>query len=164
MERKEVLMGIFSRWFDRWALGTQAKEMQTFIDGLAGMDSRELGLVVVVATHLRNELEDDGFKLMNPLVDYPRDPSVVPRLHRLVRECQKIGQPTDAAGVMVWLHTMRVGGRHELRPQAREMWRQLSRGFPYVNDAASDLLRASFKIPRIDGACTFPAGLTPDPL
>jgi hypothetical protein len=164
MERKEVLMGAFSRWFDRWSFRTQAKEIQTFIDGLAGMDASEIGLVVVVATHLRNELEDDGYRLMDPLVDFPRDPSVVLRLRRLVRECQKAGQTVDAAGVMVWLHTMRVGRHHELRPQAREMWRHLGRGFPYVNDAASGLLRKSFKIPRIDGASTYPAGLTPDPL
>ncbi|ANC03987.1 hypothetical protein AB688_18470 [Pseudomonas putida] len=157
-------MGIFTRMFHAWALKTQRKEMSAFVDQLAGMDGKEIGFLVAVATHQRNVLEEDGFRLMDPLVDYPMNPTVALRLGGIIREYQKAKQPSDAAGTMIWLHTMRVGGRHELRPLAREMWRQLSRGFPYVEESAFEIMRLTLKLPKTSGYDRFPAGLTPDPL
>lgn len=157
-------MGIVSRWFNSWCVGTQKKELQAFIDGLASMDGPEIGSLLVVASHIRNNLEESGCRLLDPLVDYPRDPTIVLRLRGMIREYQRTKQLIDASGTMVWLHTMRVGGQHELRPLAREMWRQLERGFPYVDTAAFDILRLTLKLPKTKGYDQFPAGLTPDPL
>ncbi len=157
-------MGLLAGWLGRWSLKAQKRDMQTFIDALSSMDSQEIGLIVAIATHMRNNLEELGYRLMDPLVDYQLDPAVTLRLGRLIKECQKLNQPTDAAGTMVWLHTMRVGGQHELRPQAREMWRQLGRGFPHAEDAAFEILKMTLKPPRIEGFDRYPAGLTPDPL
>lgn len=157
-------MGFLSGWLSRWTLNSQKKEIQTFIDGLSSMDGAEIGGLVVVVTHIRNNLEDLGFRLMDPIVDYPFDPTVTLRLVGIIKEYQKSKQLTEAAGVMVWLHTMRVGGRHELRPQAREMWRQLGRGFPHVENAAFEILKLTLTPPKIEGYDRYPAGLTPDPL
>ena len=158
-------MGIFSRMFDSWALKTQRKEMQTFVENLASMDGREIGFVMALATHIRNNLEENmGFRLMDPMVDYPQDPTAPIRLVSMIKQYQKAGELSDAAATMVWLHTIRVGGRLELRSTAREMWRQLSRGFDYVDESAFEIMRLTEKVPRIQGYDMFPAGLTPDPL
>lgn len=157
-------MGFILSWFTRRAVATQKKEMQAFIDGLASMDGQEIGFVLAIATHQRNMLEESGFRLMDPLVDYPRDPTIVMRLGRIIREYQRTKQPTDASGTMVWMHTMRVGGQHELRPMAREMWRQLERGMPYVLRATAEIYSITKIFPNTTGHESFPAGLTPDPI
>ncbi|WP_443692036.1 hypothetical protein ACRZ5O_22670 [Pseudomonas protegens] len=157
-------MGLFTRMFNAWALRSQGRDMQAFVDQLKCMDSKEIGFLLVLATHQRNMFQDDGVRLMDPLVDYPMNPAIALRLGGIIREYQRTKQPSDAAGTMVWLHTIRVGGQHGLRPIAREMWRQLSRGFPHVEEAAFEIMRLTLKVPRTTGYDQFPAGLTPDPM
>ncbi|MHA6574534.1 hypothetical protein [Pseudomonas yamanorum] len=157
-------MGLISRWLSRRIVASQKKEMQAFIGGLSSMDGQELGFILAIATHQRNVLEEAGLHLMDPLVDYPRDPTSVIRLRGIIREYQRAKQPTDAAGTMVWLHTMRVGGQHELRPLAREMWRQLERGMPHVLHATAQIYSLTKNFPNTSGYESFPAGLTPDPV
>lgn len=156
-------MGFILNWFVRRTVATQKKEMQAFINGLSSMDGQEIGFILAIATHQRNMLEETGIRLMDPLVDYLRDPTIVMRLRGIIREFQRNKQPTDVAGAMVWLHTMRVGGQHELRPLAREMWRQLERGMPYVLQATAQIYTITQNFPNTAGHESFPAGLTPDP-
>lgn len=157
-------MGIFVRWFAKWAVGAQKKELQSFVSALSAMDGQEVGFVLAIATHQRNQMETSGFRLMDPIIDYPMDPSVTFRLLRIIKEYQRAGQPSDAAGTMVWLHTMRVGAQHELRPLAREMWRQLERGMPHVMRAAAEIYALTHNFPDTTGSDRFPSGLTPDPI
>ncbi|WP_057458388.1 hypothetical protein [Pseudomonas syringae] len=156
-------MGLISRWFSRRIVSTQKKEIQAFIDGLSSMDSQEIGFLLAAATHQRNMLEEEGFRLMDPLVDYPSNPTIVIRLRGFIRAYQKASQPTDAAGTMVWLHTMRVGGQHELRSLARNMWRELARGMPHVEYAATQIYLITRNYPITAGYEDFPKGLTPAP-
>lgn len=156
-------MGIFSGIFNRWALSSQRKELQEFIDNLSSMDGAEIGFLVASATHLRQGLEETGFRLMDPMVDIANAPDTPLRLSRLIRDFQQNGDSGDAAAAMVWLHTMRVGARHELRAQAREMWRQLERGFPHAELAAIEIMRMTLKPVRIQDYDQFPAGLSPNP-
>lgn len=157
-------MGVFSRWFDRWALRTQKREMQSFVDQLAAMDGAEIGLLLAVATHMRNTLEDEGKMLMDPIVTVPIDPTPILILRGMISEYQKSRSMSDAAAAMVWLHTMRVGARHELRGTARVMWRELSRGMPHVAGASVDVYRVTGQFPRTYGYEEFPKGLTPEPV
>ena len=156
-------MGLLSRLFNSWAVKRQRKEMQEFIDGLRSMDAQEVGFVVATTTHMRNILESEGMRLMDPLVDYPLDPTITLRLGKIIREFQKVGDNTDAAGAMVWLHTMRVGGRHELRQLGRDMWRELARGIPHAEGASLEIMRMTFKPCRIEGFERYPLGLSPEP-
>lgn len=157
-------MGVFSRIFNAWALRTQQREMQRFVDQLAAMDGAEIGLLLAVATHMRNNLEDEGKMLMDPIVTIPVDPSPILILRGMITEYQKARSMSDAAAAMVWLHTMRVGARHELRGTARAMWRELSRGMPHVSGASVDVYRITGQFPRTYGHDEFPKGLTPDPV
>lgn len=156
-------MGIFSRMFNSWALRTQQREMQSFVDQLAVMDGVEIGLLLAVATHMRNQLEDEGKMLMDPIATIPIDPSPILMLRGMITEYQKVRSMNDAAAAMVWLHTMRVGARHELRGTARTMWRELSRGMPHVGSASADVYRITGQFPRTYGHDEFPKGLTPSP-
>jgi hypothetical protein len=82
----------------------------------------------------------------------------------MVREFQKIGQPSDAAGTMVWLHSMRALAFPEVRELGRDMWKELQRGFPYVSDALSaiEALTGNSLPTGADTACTFvPEALAP---
>ncbi|WP_338799531.1 hypothetical protein V9K81_08710 [Pseudomonas monteilii] len=147
-----------------WFVRIQKREMKAFTDALSSMDGKEIGFLLAIATHQRNHWEDQGVLLMDPLVYYPADPTIVLRLQGVLKEYQKSKQMTDASGAMVWIHTMRVGGQHELRPYAREMWRQLGRGFPHVLESALEIMAITSMCPRTSGYDQFPKGLTPDPL
>lgn len=157
-------MGIFSRMFNAWALRTQQREMQSFVDQLATMDSAEIGLLLAVATHMRNNLEDEGKMLMDPIATIPVDPTPILLLRGMITHYQKARAMSDAAAAMVWLHTVRVGARHELRGTARAMWRELSRGMPHVSSASTDVYRITGQFPRTYGSDEFPKGLTPEPV
>jgi hypothetical protein len=154
---------MLKRLFSSWALKTQRKEAQAYVDGLSSMDGKEVGLVLAVATHMRNKLEETGIDLMDPIVTVPVDPSPILTLGRMIRQYQREGSLTDSAAAMVWLHTMRVGARHELRPVAREIWGQLARGMPHVMNSAAEVWRMSGQFPLTAGYDRFPAGLSPVP-
>ncbi|MDG9785306.1 hypothetical protein [Metapseudomonas otitidis] len=142
----------------------QKRELRKFVDQLASMDGSEIGLIVAVATHHRHAWEDEGVQLLDPINYVPKDPTVTVRIVRAIQGYQKSKEMIDAAGLMVWLHTMRVGARIELRQLAREMWRHLERGFPHTNAAAIEILNITGRMPRVGGYETFPSGLTPDPI
>ena len=78
--------------------------------------------------------------------------------------CKKKNNPIAASALMVWAHTARAGIRLELRSLGRELWRELSRGFPHVDEAAASFKALSGRSLNIEGAKQFPKGLTPEPL
>jgi hypothetical protein len=78
-----------------------------------------------------------------------------------VKHCQSTGQQSDAAGVMVWLFTLRCGAALELRQRGRELWKELQRGYPHVKEAADSLGALSGKTINIDGFDRVPIGLEP---
>jgi hypothetical protein len=152
------------RLFTSWGIRRQRKELQSFIDNLSALDGQDVGFLVALATNTRIKLEGAGYRLLDPIADYPSDPAVPLRLNRMVRELQKNGMMPEAAAMMVWLHTMRAGARIELRQLGRDMWAQLQRGFPHVITSSIGVRSADGSPLDIHGYNSFPAGLTPDPL
>ncbi|PHR17864.1 MAG: hypothetical protein COA41_11230 [Sphingopyxis sp.] len=150
--------------FTSWARKRQVKELQSFVEQLRSMDGQDLGMILAVATDSRIKLERQGFRLMDPIVDAPTDPGAAVRLNSIIRGLQAEGKFPEAASVMVWLHTIRVGTNIQLRQVAREMWRELTRGMPHVHAASLDLMRSGSKAIFVDGYEQYPAGLAPDPL
>lgn len=157
-------MGLLTKWKLARYLRIQEREMSSFTAQLRQMDADEIGMVVALAADARNRLEEAGFILNDPIGAHTLRPETPAALHGIIRSLQAEGKPQDAAAVMVWLHTARVGARLELRPLAREMWRQLERGFPHAQEASRSLVRALFRSIRLDGYDQFPKGLSPDPL
>jgi len=102
---------------------------------LRGQSDEEIGLLLALGTLIRLNLESEG-KLPKQVLDFEIDVGEHAQyqifVSNLVRQFQKLNQPTDAAGTMIWLHSLRSQGYPELRIKGRELWSELVRGFPYV--------------------------------
>ncbi|EBX2183591.1 hypothetical protein E1A40_08750 [Salmonella enterica subsp. enterica serovar Aba] len=157
-------MGWLASRFDKWAGKKQAQEICDFISRLKAMDSEEIGLVVATATNARHVLEQEGHDLMNPTVYLALRPEFTFSLSQTAIKFQKDGNYILAAALMVWIHTFRSGDRLELRQYGRDMWRELERGFPFVEDAALGYLQVTGIHLDYSDAEAFPSGLTPTPL
>lgn len=157
-------MGWLSRVFDRWAGNKQAHEIDNFIKSLRAMDADEVGMVVALATDQRNALESAGHKVSDPVIYNDQEPMFTFHMTRRVQRLQKENRLQEAAALMVWVHTMRAGSWAELRGLGREMWGQLARGFPYIEDQADALEALTGARPDVSDAYKFPIGLEPEPL
>ena len=157
------MAGWLSRMFDRWAGNRQAQEMSDFVKSLRAMDADEIGMVVALATDQRNALESAGYRVSDPIIYNNQEPLFTFHMTRRVQRLQKENRLQEAAALMVWVHTMRAGSRAELRGLGREMWEQLARGFPYVEDQTNALEMLTGARPDVSEACKFPIGLAPEP-
>lgn len=156
-------MGWLSRKVDHWASDKQREELASFVSNLKAMDGAEIGYVLAIATHIRHGMEGDGHNVMDPIVYTAQNPTFALYLSRMIIGAQGQGRNQEAAALMIWLHTMRAGIRLELRSLARELWSQLERGFPFVQQAVLGGLPIAARHPNVSGANEFPAGFTPIP-
>jgi hypothetical protein len=124
------------------------EEIERFILSLRGQSDEEVGMLLAIATVIRLNLFNGG-RLSNEILNFEVSESEHSQaqmyISNLVREFQKANQKTDAAGAMVWLHSLRSQGYPELRIKGRELWSELSRGFEHVTDAIYDLENMSGK-------------------
>jgi len=157
-------MDWFTRKVDKWASDKQRTEMADFVARLRAMDGVEIGNVVAVATHFRHSLEDDGHNPMDPIAYVAVNPGFPLFLSATASRLEKLQKKQEAAAFMIWTHTARAGARLELRGLGREMWRELSRGFPHVKKGAQDFRSLTGIHLNIADAEQFPFGLAPDSL
>lgn len=152
--------------FHKLAVKRGKKELQEFIDKLKVIDSDSIGMVVAWATHYKNQLEQDGHKVSDPIVYCSINPFFSLELSTYIKELQNTGRLQDAAALMVWLHTIRGAGMGclELRVLGREMWKELERGFPYVEERKFALEELLGEPVNIEGYQEFPKGFAPEPL
>jgi len=128
------------------------------------MNSDEIGMVVAQATHMRlNFKERLGVDFLEPSVALMQDATLPLALNKSIKAFQKEGNLTDAAAMMIWLHTLRSMGAFEVRPHGRELWRQLARGFPHVAASAISLERDFGVFLNFEGYDEIPRGLEPKP-
>lgn len=158
---------MFGRAIQRWANKSQEKELQEFLSHLNAADDDEVALTVVLASEMRHRVSDVlGFDLMFPTIIAAQHPLATMQIVKLVKQLQSNKDFVAAAGLMVWVHTLRASGQAasgELRTLARQMWRELSRGFPYAESAASSVVTTLGFVPRLARATEFPDGLSPRP-
>lgn len=149
----------------RWADGRQQKEIGDYIRHLRSMDGDEIGWVMAIASHQRQKLETSrGWPLLYPAACWRLEPNIAIKLTQVTLEIQRQNSPQLAAGLMVWVHTIRVlspTSSPELRQLGREMWGELSRGFKHVSSAADQIAAMTGNRPCIDGADNVPDGLAP---
>ena len=86
-----------------------------------------LNSVVTLATDRRHKLHDEGWDLLDPSICLARDPMITFRLSSMIKQLQQSGNPQLAAGLMVWVHSLRALTRPELRSLGRDMWRGIVR-------------------------------------
>ena len=154
------------RWLKRRAEISLLKQMNDDLDrfllGLKGGDNRDVACVVATAAHIRNNiLRDDGVDLLQPLLEESRDPMLAWKMNKLYAQAQKEA-PDLAAGVAVWVHTLRAANTPELRLKGRMMWAELARGFPFVETQADDFRQVTGYPLKIEGYESTPNGLEPN--
>lgn len=143
------------------------EDLERFISSLRGASNEELGMLIATATIIRLRLTQSGsLPLYAFTLPTPGDGTARVPLHlsNIVREFQKMGQPSDAAGAMIWLHSMRALAFPEVRHLGRQMWKELQRGFQNAPDALDDIEAITGKELPAEAwdACTFlPEDLSP---
>ena len=125
---------IFANWFKRKLQRATAKgaieDLERFIASLRGLSDEEVGGAVAFAAVTRVALRKSGV-LPDELLQVTPDKQqafaqlAVAQVIRRYQAEQKFG---EAAGAMVWLHSLRALSTPEVRHLGREMWRQLQRG------------------------------------
>jgi hypothetical protein len=135
-------------WLKRKVLAasskSQEKELRAQIQRLKGMSNDEIGFLVAGSAILRLNLTSGGVLPPEALdLSMPRDEfkmDMIPiKLGSLIRQFQKMGQPTDAAFAMTWLHSTRALCNLDIRVFGRELWAEMSRGFPYAQEKIGDM-------------------------
>lgn len=125
--------------FAQWAMRRAALDLTKQIDVYRAMDDDGLALILVVATYARIQLALQGV-LREGSLDGSRERKVedalaVMPIGRRIKKAQRKGNFVAAAGLLVWLHSLRALNAAELRDLGRLMWRELARGFPHIENA-----------------------------
>lgn len=148
-----------------WAVHQQSKEMTDFINRIAVQDGPDLGMPLALAYGFRNDVRArSGLDMLFPSAVLMTDPMAVVTLVKSVKRHQSDGNLVLAAGLLIWVHSLRAMADHNLRPFGRRMWGELARGFPHIDRGAA--LVFSMTATRLDltGKGVFPDGLTPERL
>jgi len=155
---------MFRKFMAKKFINMQLKDSQNFLANLKVADGQELGLTVALATHFRNEWSEKGIDVSDPIVTHNLNPSLVIDIIKQIQDLQRTDGEVLASGLMVWVHSLRAGNDLKLRAVAREIWGELERGFPFVEQAK---VNAKFFIPTTlitNDYDRFPKGLTPKPV
>jgi len=155
-------MGWLTERIVKWTSDKQRAELEEFVALLRVMDGPEIGRAIALATHFRHFLEADGHHPMDPIGYAATRPEFAVSLSRTANDLERRKKP-EATAFTIWMHTMRAGARPELRDLGRDMWRELSRGFPHVQSAARTFRVQTGILLQTDDADRFPAGLIPEP-
>lgn len=146
------------RRFERDAITSGRVGLERFVASLRAQSENEIAMIVVVAAAIRVRLRDAGHlpdDVLHATSSHEYEQATVQqRVSRLVRKFQTDSEYIDAAGAMVWVHTLRSLTIPELRDLGRQMWQQLERGFPHTPDA---LARIEAVTRRASPSGTLPA-------
>jgi hypothetical protein len=115
------------------------EEMKIFIQILRGMDDTALGGLVVGANWTRKTLEQHGqipkgLLTKGPVMDSFNCMLSSIDISKAIKNHQKEGNNILASFLMVWMHSLRALSTFELTLLGQEMWQELQRGFPYIEN------------------------------
>jgi hypothetical protein len=120
-----------------------AKDVARFVDGLRQTGDRDVGVIVGIAAVVRVNMEThgilpDGLFGRRSLAPGRELGLLQMRLNHVAREFVKARQAADASGVLVWSYSLRCLNVPGLAPLGRQMWAELRRGFPHVEEALEE--------------------------
>jgi hypothetical protein len=144
----------FKAKLQRWSAKEQREDLVYFIDMLKGADAGAIAMVVATATDFRNTvMESPEF-----LTAQAQGLDAI-YLVKTYQQLQKNNMQHIAAGVAVWLHTVRAEKEISNRYIAKEMWALLASSFDEVEEAADMLaLIMGGRDLNIDGYDRIPYG------
>jgi hypothetical protein len=153
-------MGWLRQNIENWTSGARLRELHDFTEKAKNHTDMELGTVVAMATACRLIFQRAySVDLLNPPVALAQMPFLALEIGRHIKAAQAERNFAVASGMMVWLHTVRAVETMELLPAANDMWSQLSRGFPYVQDAAALHVKLGGRIELDEKFAVIPAGI-----
>lgn len=127
-----------------------AEDLDRFVLSLKGQSDDDLSMLVALATLLRGNFRSQGYlpdRALGVGMPLPEEEMAEFQLKisKVFRIFQEGKQQTDAAGTMVWLHSLRALNYPELRLQGRMMWAELQRGFDGAETALEDVCQITGK-------------------
>lgn len=125
-----------------WSIRRAEKEIKNFLGILSEIPEEDRGVIVVVATAMRLRLEEERILPPNVFFESINGPTIEQlnaaiELSTWAEQSQALNAMQEAAGIMVWAHSVRGMTMPEIRPLVREMWVELKKGFPFANEAIS---------------------------
>jgi hypothetical protein len=138
------------------------RDLNEVIARIKGMDAAEIGLVLAVAADVRNAVPVLNETLFDLHALAGPDSMMLPlQMSQRIQELQRQKLFVAAAAWMVWLHTVHAAQHQQLRYLAKQMWGELERGFPYVEDCAQEFEAVGNGTLVTIRGTEFPAGLNP---
>jgi|SRR5579872_2368577 len=134
---------MFRRWLtrqlERSALRSGRQNLERFVVSLRNQPTSDIATLLTVAADIRLSLRSAG-QLPDEVLNAPaanayEEEAVRRCLARLVQSLHARHDYIDAAGAMVWLHTLRALNNSELQELGAQMWEQLMRGMPQAVEA-----------------------------
>jgi hypothetical protein len=128
---------------------------------LKGMDAAEIACTLLFAADQRNKHESLRDDLLDLAELCQERHKLVPfQLSQAVKQLQSQRDFRTAGALAIWLHTARAAQFPQVRYLAKEMWRQLERGFPLMPSALMHIEENGLRLDVTRGR-EFPAGLDP---
>jgi hypothetical protein len=121
----------FKGRLQRWSAKQQREELVYFIEMLKGAETGARAMVVAAATDFRNTVMEDPEFLQAQAQGLDAI-----YLVKSYQEFQKMDMHQIAAGVAVWIHTLRAEKELSNRYIAKDMWALLASSFDDVEEAA----------------------------
>jgi hypothetical protein len=119
-------------------------EMMPYLRQLSSISDDEVALIYLHALSYRNITKKhtsmDLFKIKEAI---EKNRMLAVRIGKEIRDHQNSSLYVSAAGLKVWLFTIRSVMYDELRPIGLGLWRELPRGFPYVHTLSRQIFEQS---------------------
>jgi hypothetical protein len=111
-------------------------EMMPYIRQLISASDEDVADIYLAALAYRNTYKKAGIDLFKPQEAIEKNKTIALHIGAHIRDAQKSTLYVTAAGLKVWLFTIRSVMYDELRPVGIALWRELPRGFSHVRTAA----------------------------
>jgi hypothetical protein len=128
------MIQFFKGKLQRWRAKQQREELVYYIDMLKGAETAARAMVVAAATDFRNTVMDSP-----EFLKAQAEGTEMLLLHEAYRSAQKMNLQQIAAGIAVWIHTVRAEKELSNRYIAKEMWTLLAASFDEMEEAAEML-------------------------
>lgn len=138
------------------------KEITDYLEILKGMSSEELGLAVLSAlTFRKNFLRKNNVDLMDPLLVLNQNPDIVINLCQAYEKVIEDNKPYLGVPLAIWIHTLRSIENPIIRSIGRQVWNELSRGFPHCRSKRESYNTIYGNKSSMELVGKFPKGLEP---
>jgi hypothetical protein len=111
-------------------------EMMPYLRQLSSASDEDVASIYLGALAFRNIYKKTGIDLFNLQEAIEKHKTIALEIGAQIRDAQKSTLYVTAAGLKMWLFTIRSVMHDELRPVGVALWRQIPRGFPYVRTLA----------------------------